>query len=218
MNSSVIPIIIAAATPVARKVFETISEISESNSSEVLKFKCLHAIQGRRRYQSDLLKNKEFSDKLQKKIESLNLVDKVTVNNVTGSLLLEYTCKEAEIDRMIDALNEEQNKFNHSAFDKARNIIEKIAKTAISKESSHTDSSMQKRPRRGSRGTGAGNNVKKNIIPSDYDKEELISTLVGAICLIWGSFQVVGKGHVPVAPHLTWGLYKLVSMITSDKK
>ncbi len=63
-------------------------------SEDKIKFKCLSSIKGRRRYKSDLLKQETFANALREKIESFKLLKKLTINPVTGSMPLEYTCGE----------------------------------------------------------------------------------------------------------------------------
>ena len=68
-------------------------------------FTCLHSIEGRRRYKSVLLKDKAFGEALKSKLKGLGLFDQITVNNVTGTILLTYKSEEKDVDTVFEHLN-----------------------------------------------------------------------------------------------------------------
>ncbi|MBP2633438.1 MAG: hypothetical protein H6Q70_4066 [Firmicutes bacterium] len=69
----------------------------------------IHTLPGRRRYQSTrLIGNLKLATELKCKIQALPSITSVEINPYTGSMLLNYSCNDAQIDGLVDYL---QDKF-----------------------------------------------------------------------------------------------------------
>ena len=73
-------------------------------------FTLLHALPGRRRYRhDDLMHNRELALEWEQHLARLNGMRRVQVNEVTGTILLEYSCQEEYIDLVMDYLQQLHN-------------------------------------------------------------------------------------------------------------
>lgn len=183
-----------------------------------IKFKCVHQIEGRRRYKSELLKNKEFATALKQKISSFQLLKKLTINPVTGSMLLEYTCPEEKIDEMMKSLNEQSKKLSESKKVEGNKGQRKIGKAAVSVGTAYAGAkgaaAIGKGIGRGMRGQGL-----TNMFPSLLSSLNIngISGIVATLCLAWGGYSLFKKNQIPVGPQLIWFGYKAIEGITKKE-
>lgn len=184
-----------------------------------IKFKCVHQIEGRRRYKSELLKNKEFATALKQKISSFQLLKKLTINPVTGSMLLEYTCPEEKIDEMMKALNEQSKKLSESKSESKKvegnKAQRKIGKAAVSVGTAYAGAKGAAAIGRGI-GRGMKGQRLTNILPSLLSTLNIngISGIVATLCLAWGGYSLFKKNQIPVGPQLIWFGYKAIEGIT----
>lgn len=79
------------------------------DSAKQAEFACVHAIKGRRRYKSILLKDPVFANALKEKFESLDLF-KNYCKHCNRYRTLEYECKAELVDEVIDHINEQTRK------------------------------------------------------------------------------------------------------------
>ncbi len=188
-------------------------------SADRIKFKCLSQIKGRRRYKSDLLKQEKFANALKEKIESFNLLKKLTINPITGSMLLEYTCSEEKIDEMMNALNEQSKKLSETKQHPQKsgpNKGQRVAKGAMGATAAFMGgkgaSSLGK-------GMGRGMGMKggaTSLLPSLLSSFNLtgLSGVVATACLAWGGYKLITRNQIPVGPQLVWFGYKAIEGLT----
>lgn len=70
-------------------------------------FSLVHAIHGRRRYYHEkLLNNAEFAGMMEQQLSNVPAVRSFTINQGTGTVLLEYTCQDEQIDMMMGYLDD----------------------------------------------------------------------------------------------------------------
>lgn len=183
-------------------------------SKDKYKFKCLSQIKGRRRYKSDLLKQEKFATALKDKIDSFKLLKKLTINPVTGSMLLEYTCAEEKIDEMIAALNEQSKKLSDSPkqpHKTEQKKFQRVAKGAIGASAAFAAgrgaAAIGKGMGRGMKGGGA-----TSIFPTLLSSLNLtgLSGIVATACLAWGGYKLFTRNQIPVGPQLVWFGYKAI--------
>ena len=105
MNLTVLSVLIAVAQPLMQMFFNNYSNKKIRENTKLAMFTCLHSIEGRRRYKSVLLKDKAFGEALKSKLKGLGLFDQITVNNVTGTILLTYKSEEKDVDTVFEHLN-----------------------------------------------------------------------------------------------------------------
>lgn len=69
-------------------------------------FSLVHALPGRRRYRhEDLPGNTELAAKWEQQLARVDGIKTVRINPVTGSILLEYNCREEYVDLVMEYLN-----------------------------------------------------------------------------------------------------------------
>jgi len=73
-------------------------------------FSLVHTLPGRRRYMhDDLLQNKELAAQWQSQLACIKGIVKAQVNPQTGTVLVEYSCPEEDIDLVMNYLNKLHN-------------------------------------------------------------------------------------------------------------
>lgn len=201
----------AMLTSIGIPVLQTLLSINPLKlfSEDKIKFKCLSKIKGRRRYKSDLLKQEKFAKALKEKIDSFKLLKKLTINTVTGSMLLEYTCSEELIDEMMTALNEQSKKLSETKEQpqkKGQKNVQRISRGAI-------DATAEKGMGRGM--TMKGGKV-TSILPTLLSTFNLtgFSGIVATVCLAWGGYNLVRRKQIPLGPQLVWLGYKTIEGLT----
>ncbi|MBP2630623.1 MAG: hypothetical protein H6Q70_1251 [Firmicutes bacterium] len=98
------------STQSTHKVFRPINTSSIRDNAIALSL--IHALPGRRRYTSTILiGNLKLTEELNFKLKTLPSITSVTINPHTGSMLINYTCSETQMDGLIDYL---QHKLAHS--------------------------------------------------------------------------------------------------------
>lgn len=189
-------------------------------SKDKIKFTCVSQIKGRRRYRSALLKQEKFATALKSKIDSFKLLRKLTINTVTGSMLLEYTCTEDKIDEMMNALNEQSKKISESASRTEKNVQRKgqgrgqrLTKTAMSATAAIAGGKGAAALGKGiGRGIGMKGGKATSILPSLLSTINIsgLSGIVATACLAWGGYKLITKNQIPVGPQLVWFGYKAI--------
>jgi hypothetical protein len=189
-------------------------------SEDKIKFKCLSSIKGRRRYKSDLLKQETFANALREKIESFKLLKKLTINPVTGSMLLEYTCAEEKIDEMTEALNEQTKKLSEAKKEPQKTgqkRSQRFAKGVMGSSAALAGvkgaMAIGKGMGRGMRMSGGGSS---SLLPSLLSSLNLtgFSGIVATACLAWGGYKLFTRKQIPVGPQLIWFGYKAIEGLT----
>ena len=189
-------------------------------SKDKIKFSCVSQIKGRRRYRSELLKQEKFATALKEKIDSSKLLKKLTINNVTGSMLLEYTCAEEKIDEMMNALNEQSKKLNEnkaSAEKKGQRKGQRLAKTEMSATTALAGGKGAAALGKGmSKGMGMKGGKATSLLPSLLTSINLsgLSGIVATVCIAWGGYKLFTRNQIPVGPQLIWFGYKAIEGLT----
>ncbi len=220
MNLALISSLIALGHPIVQSL---LNKKNTAKTQTALNFKCVHKLEGRRRYKSPLLKGEKFANALKEKITSFNLVKRITTNTVTGSMLLEYDCEENKIDEMIEALNKESAKLDTAVKNKVNDVVKRAKKTAFATGATYAGmkgASML--------GRSMGQALKKNsgnkiiglsgltLLPALSSIS--LTGLVGAACITWGGYKVLAKNQIPVGPQLLWLGYKSVESLLPNLK
>lgn len=219
MNLTVISLFIAAAQPLLQSYFTTLMRKKLEQSAKLAVFTCIHSIKGRRRYKSILLKDGNFASALKEKIESLNQTNSVSINSVTGTMVLQYDCDETVIDEIINKINEQTQKVNESKLEKVQSrgaFSAKLAHGAIATSSAISSgqsaahlNQYAKRTRIGSAlnsYTTSANNFVKSTLNNTVD----LSIVVGAACFAWGVYKIFVQKQSPNGPQLLWWGYKIL--------
>jgi len=217
MNIALLSSLIAVGQPLVQKVLTT--TFSKTIRNQELNFFCVHKLEGRRRYKSVLLKQDRFAKALKTKITTFKLVDKVTINTVTGSMLLEYKCPEEKIDDMMKALNAESTKLDTAVKKNISSTFDKVKKTAFTAGAAYAG------------GKGASmlsKGISKSVNKSSFLKTGSLAALslpafeigsvIAAGCLVWGSYKILAKNQIPIAPQLLWLGYKTVDGVINKIK
>ncbi|WP_281071486.1 HMA2 domain-containing protein [Succinivibrio dextrinosolvens] len=205
MNITVLSVLIAVAQPLMQMVFNNYSNKKLNENTKLAMFTCLHSIEGRRRYKSVLLKDKAFSDALKSKLKGLDLFDQITVNNVTGSILLTYKCEEKDVDTVIDHLNAQTLKVAESK--------SKIANSTLGAASAYSVGQQAASIGRNSLiGQSLRNYTTKvnSCVKRSTNGVADLAVVVGTICLLWGGYKVFTQNQVPNGPSLVWWGYKIL--------
>ncbi|MGN0914981.1 MAG: HMA2 domain-containing protein [Succinivibrio sp.] len=205
MNLTVLSVLIAFAQPLIQMVFNNYSAKKLKENTKLALFTCLHSIKGRRRYKSILLKDKVFADALQGKLTELGIFDRITVNNVTGSILLTYKCEEKDVDTVIDHLNAQTQKVTdcmtntgHSAMNGSK-AYRACGHAANVGQNSLIGQSLRKYT----------NKVNSCVKLSTNGIADL-AIVVGSVCLLWGGYKIITQNQVPNGPSLVWWGYKIL--------
>lgn len=189
-------------------------------STDKIKFTCVSQIKGRRRYKSALLKQEKFATALKSKIDSFKLLRKLTINTVTGSMLLEYTCDEEKIDEMMNALNEQSKKLSESKSNTVKNGQKKgqrFAKTAMSATTAFAGGKGAAALGKGiGRGMGMKGGGTASVLPTLLSSVNMsgLSGIVATACLAWGGYKLFTKNQIPIGPQLVWFGYKAIEGLT----
>lgn len=205
MNLTVLSVLLAVAQPLMQMVFNNYSNKKLKENTKLAMFTCIHNIEGRRRYKSVLLKDKSFANALKTKLKGLGLFDEITVNNVTGTILLTYKCEETDVDTVIEHLNAQTQKVTD---EKTR-----LANSTMSAASAY------------SVGRQAASLGQKSLIGQSLNKYTTkanacvkastngfadLAIIIGSVCLIWGGYKIFTQNQVPSGPSLVWWGYKIL--------
>lgn len=189
-------------------------------SKDKFKFKCLSQIKGRRRYQSELLKQEKFATALKDKIDSFKLLKKLTINPVTGSMLLEYNCAEEKIDEMMAALNEQSKKLSETKKQPQRTGPKKFQRVAKGAMGATAAIAAGRGAAAIGKGIGRGMGMKgggaSSILPTLFSSLNLtgLSGIVATACLAWGGYKLLNRKQIPVGPQLVWFGFKAIEGLT----
>lgn len=145
-------------------------------------FSLVHALPGRRRYKhGDLLHNDELAVEWQRQLTKVNGINSVTVNPATGSILLEYTCREECVDLVINYLDQLHKKPDPRAA----------------------------YGRFGVNIRGLCQRVNHNILENTGRNLDL-RTVVALLLLVGGGFRMWKLGQRPGGPQMVWWAYSLL--------
>ncbi|SFS38909.1 hypothetical protein SAMN02910357_00483 [Succinivibrio dextrinosolvens] len=189
-------------------------------SKDKYQFICLSQIKGRRRYRSDLLKQEKFATALKDKIDSFKLLKKLTINPVTGSMLLEYTCAEEKIDEMMAALNEQSKKLSEANKQTQQQKSGKQKFRKVAKGAMGASAAFAAGKGAAAIGKGMGMGMKgggvTSLLPTLFSSLNLsgLSGIVATACLAWGGYKLFTRKQIPVGPQLVWFGYKAVEGLT----
>lgn len=221
MNLTVLSLCIAAAQTLIGVYVNNLMKKKMIDSAKQAEFACVHAIKGRRRYKSILLKDPVFANALKEKFESLDLFKKITVNTVTGTVLLEYECKAELVDEVIDHINEQTRKVNEDKFGDDESLLTKSVNgtvaassaVAVGKGASKLGQSAGAKTVVGKcigHYAGHANSAIRTALSGVAD----ISIILGGICLIWGTYKVFVQKQTPNGPQLVWWGYKILEGVS----
>lgn len=145
-------------------------------------FSLVHAIPGRRRYYHEkLLSNVEFVDMIEKQLAGASALRSFKINPATGTILLEYTCQDEQIDMIMGYLD------NLSRRPNPTDVYGKVG-TDIRRGVSNLNQSIRK-------GT-----------EFTFD----LRTLVSLGLMLWGANKVWRLGERPSGPQMLWWSYSLM--------
>ena len=145
-------------------------------------FSLLHAIPGRRRYHHEkLLNNAEFAGMLANQLTNASVLRSFNINQFTGTVLLEYTCPDEQIDRVMEYLDNLSQRPNpNDAYGKVGSDIRRAA-------------------------SNLNQSVRKNT-ESIFD----LRTLASLGLMVWGANKVWNLGERPSGPQMLWWAYSLM--------
>jgi hypothetical protein len=145
-------------------------------------FQLVHESNGRRRYfHEKLVNDKEFAGKLEQQLRSASALHSFTINPVTGTMLLEYSCPDEQVERIMGYVEE------LSCLPSPSSSYGKIGS-----DIRNGFSSMNK-------------SIKKNT-GLTFD----LRTLVSLGLMIWGTNKVWTLGQRPSGPQMLWWSYSLL--------
>ncbi len=145
-------------------------------------FQLVHKSRGRRRYfHEGLVNNAGFAEKLEQQLAGASALQRFTINQVTGTLLLEYTCQDEQMDRIIGYLEDLAHRPSPtSAYGKIGSDIR--------------------------RGFGSVNKKIKDNTGLTFD----LRTLVSLWLMAWGANKMWTLGQRPSGPQMLWWSYSLL--------
>jgi len=145
-------------------------------------FSLVHAIPGRRRYfHKKLINNSEFSGDIERELVSISALRSFVINQVTGTILLEYTCSDEQIDMMMTYLDHLSNKPDpNSLYGKVGTDIRRNAGSLNQAIKTHTNLTFDLR------------------------------TIIALGMMFWGAQKVWTLGQRPNGPQLLWWSYSLL--------
>ncbi|WP_378951748.1 HMA2 domain-containing protein [Pelosinus sp. sgz500959] len=145
-------------------------------------FSLVHAMHGRRRYYHEkLLNNAEFAESVEEQLTDIPVLRSFKVNQTTGTVLLEYTCQDDQIDIMMQYLDEISRRPNPT------DIYGKV----------------------GSDIRRSFGNLNQSIRVNTGFTFDL-RTLVSLGLLAWGANKVWTLGERPSGPQMLWWAYSLL--------
>ena len=217
MNFTLVSLGLALAKP----LISFLAERRRQGADNSPLFTLVHAIRGRRRYRSGLLRDPAFAESFRTKLLGIAGMKIVTVNPVTGSALLEYSLD----DSAVEAFFQEMNMISAAAGEET--FFAKAAQ-AFSGE-----------PGNGSSGNGRGREVScsgsgssRGGYPAEGDTgiREIffgclagisrgisartggsldLNSLLGILLAGRGLYKIVKHGQLPSGPQLLWWGYNL---------
>ncbi len=215
MNFTLVSLGLALAKP----LISFLAERRRQSADNSPLFTLVHAIRGRRRYRSGLLRDPAFAESFRTKLLGIAGIKTVTVNPVTGSALLEYTHEES----VIEAFFQEMNMISAAAGEESF-----FAKAA---------QAFRGAPRNGNSGNGQGREVScpgsgvsgcgypgdtgireiffqslagiSRVISSRTGGSLDLNSLLGLLLAGRGLYKIVKHGQLPSGPQLLWWGYNL---------
>lgn len=145
-------------------------------------FQLLHESRGRRRYYSEyLVKQAEFAGRLEQQLAEVSLLHRFSINQVTGTLLLEYHCENEKIDILIEYLEDLMRRPNPAgSYGKIGSDIRRAF-------------------------SSVNQSIKKNT-GLTFD----LRTLTALWLMAWGANKVWTQGQRPSGPQMLWWSYSLL--------
>ncbi len=207
MNLTVLSLLFAVAQPVIQTVFTNYSDKKIREAAKMAMFTCLHSIKGRRRYKSILLKDKSFSDSLTEKLKGLGLFDKITVNNVTGTILLTYKGDESDIDTVINHLNQQTQKVTDRKSKLANSTMSAATAYNLGHQAAVANLGQQTLVAKSIRSYTSKMNSKVKSSTRGFAD---LSNIIGLVCVLWGGYKILSQNQVPSGPSLVWWGYKIL--------
>ncbi|MDF2633538.1 MAG: hypothetical protein K0R78_412 [Pelosinus sp.] len=145
-------------------------------------FQLVHNSNGRRRYYHEkLVNNADFARNLEQQLTGASALRSFTINQITGTLLLEYSCSDEQIERIIGYLEE---------FSRRPNPLSPYGKIGSDIRS----------------GFSSVNKSIKNSTGLTFD----LRTLVSLWLMAWGANKVWTLGQRPSGPQMLWWSYSLL--------
>lgn len=145
-------------------------------------FRLVHAIPGRRRYYHDrLLKDAEFASLVEQQLAGVSPLRSFHINPTTGTILLEYTCPDEQINGMMEYLATLAGRPDPNAtYGKVGSDIR--------------------------RGVGYLNQSIRKNTQFTFD----LRTVVSLGLMVWGANKVWSMGERPSGPQMLWWSYSLM--------
>lgn len=145
-------------------------------------FELIHATQGRRRYYNEkLINNAEFADSLEGYLRGISALHSIAINQVTGTVLLEYSLSDDQIEKLVESLGD---------FSRRPSPTSSYGK--IGSDIRNSFSSVNK-------------SIKENT-GLTFD----LRTLVSLGLMFWGVNKVWTLGQRPTGPQMLWWSYSLM--------
>lgn len=234
MKSSLIYLGAALAQPLILFLIRKIGGAG-MNSVQLPYFRMVHELDGRVRYFSELMKDREFCRLFDEKLNSLPGITGVRSNPLTGTSLVTHTLAKEGIREIFDKLNKDLREQFQSA--RKPSPVADLLSSFLSKDQSE----------KGLKGTGAagGNRGQRSglkdsgfpvsiagpggfksnstVRESFFDNMSALSrkinahtsgyfdlaSLIGIVLIARGLYKIVSLGQLPNGPQLVWWGYSL---------
>ena len=145
-------------------------------------FSLVHGIHGRRRYYHEkLVNNDEFARIIVEQLTDIPVLRSFTINQRTGSVLLEYSCQDEQVDMMMAYLNDLARR------PKPTDVYGKVGSDIR-------------------QGFGNINQAIKKNTGLTLD----LRTLVSLGLMAWGANKIWTLGERPSGPQMLWWAYSLL--------
>lgn len=217
MNFTLVSLGLALAKPLVSFLAERGRRGAAAAAGNSPLFTLVHAIRGRRRYRSELLRDSAFAESFRRKLLGISGMKAVTVNPVTGSALLEYTLD----DSVITELFQEMNQVSAAAGEES--FFARAAQACGGDPGNSGSGRGREISRRGSFASGGGypgdTGIREIFFASLAGVSRSISartggsldlnSLLGLLLAGRGLYKIVKHGQLPSGPQLLWWGYNL---------
>ncbi len=197
MNLTLISIVAALVNPVLGLLSGKQATTFSSDLNDAPVFTLVHAINGRRRYRSVLLKDQNFAENIKKRLTALPGIDSVTVNYVTCSILITYSTTDQFIDSIFSEINQASQNADKKNCEEESNCnckhhCHKVPSSTLRRKINVFIDNVDLRLKNASKG-----------------KVDL-GILVGLVCLIQGIRQIIRLKEYPSGPQFVWWGFHLL--------
>lgn len=234
MKFSLIYLGAAVAAPLISYVIQKISE-SAFRTARLPYFRVVHELEGRIRYTSELMKDRDFCLTFDEKLKSFPGITSVRSNHLTGTVLITHVLEKKDIRSIFEYLNRDLKKSLSSQKTVSCVSPEKLllpdtseneskASTTDQKSESLEDNEVSCRMNFPSSGFARqGRNRNSMVRDSFFDNMSVLSrkinvrtagyfdlaSLIGLILILRGLYKILKLGQLPNGPQLLWWGYSL---------